>query len=67
VQAGTNLVVLANCGTGQGQQWTIAPHRGTPAAITFQNRSTGLYLSPSGLNGVLSVTQNFDEMWLFYR
>jgi hypothetical protein len=67
VQAGTNLVVLANCGTGQGQQWTIAPHRGTPSAITIQNRLTGLYLNPNGQNGVLNVTQDFDEMWLFYR
>lgn len=67
VQSGTNLVVLADCNTGQSQQWTIAPHAGTPSAITIRNRANNLYLNPNGLNNVLNVTQDFDEMWLFYR
>ena len=67
LQGTTNNVVLATCGTGQGQQWTIAPHAGTPSAITIKNRLRNLYLNPTGSNGALNVNGDFDEMWLFYR
>jgi hypothetical protein len=66
IQGSTNNVVLANCGTGQGQQWIITPFQGSTSSRIIKNRLRNLYLSDTS-GGALTVTPNTEVRWLFYR
>jgi V8-like Glu-specific endopeptidase len=65
MQGSTNNVVLANCGTGQGQQWIFTPFLGSTSSRTIKNRLRNLYLTDS--SGSLMVTPSTEARWLFYR
>jgi hypothetical protein len=63
----TDNVAVFPCDTGTGQQWTIATFPGNSSHVTIKNRLRNKYLTSFVEGGSLSVSNNSEAVWLWYR